>query len=508
MKSFDINYKIDVLEKYFEDSDCIDINTVYEGEPIGEWLFQIKHAIKTGEIRIEQIHNKILLKYIKSGVNHSKDRAERLIHFVSKYSDIWYPNTRKLETKLKEIAENGGDQELILFLYEQAKDDYEALRAIKSRYFESKSRGQNGAYDIDEYTLERIRNAGVGKSFGLSDENEKDYNRLVEECGLDKDIVNYIFRNFSSYQKFKDIYITSLARDEKVELVPKAFVSKMNYVTCVDISDSKDCNSNPGYAHLLKTIMGVKFLVYDGTNLDERMKLFLEDNRGGAKTTLTEKEKEVINYLFGIGGKKLTLEEIAEKTGVSGTRVFQLRKRGINRLIQRRKQLEDLVYITDEKEVQSFMVEYFQKHDIFHSHGVQKVIVNESREDDNEYFTGVTRNLKSNINSVLEEQGYVVAEMKEEIQRKLSSVNAISSNKLFVKNLSIEYLNLSNRTCHCLSQNGVTTVGDLILFSRKCKYTMVRTVKHMGETSYAELKRCCELVKSYTRRRKQKSRNY
>ena len=58
--------------------------------------------------------------------------------------------------------------------------------------------------------------------------------------------------------------------------------------------------------------------------------------------TLTEREKDIIKYFFGIGAVEMTLEEIGDKFGLTRERVRQIKEKAIRRLRQtsRSKQLK------------------------------------------------------------------------------------------------------------------------------------------------------------------------
>ena len=51
-----------------------------------------------------------------------------------------------------------------------------------------------------------------------------------------------------------------------------------------------------------------------------------------ALATLTEREKDIIKYFFGIGCSEMTLEEIGEKFGLTRERVRQIKEKAIRRL--------------------------------------------------------------------------------------------------------------------------------------------------------------------------------
>ncbi len=51
-----------------------------------------------------------------------------------------------------------------------------------------------------------------------------------------------------------------------------------------------------------------------------------------ALTTLTERESDIIRLFFGIGYMEMTLEEIAERFGLTRERVRQIKEKAIRRL--------------------------------------------------------------------------------------------------------------------------------------------------------------------------------
>ena len=51
-----------------------------------------------------------------------------------------------------------------------------------------------------------------------------------------------------------------------------------------------------------------------------------------ALATLTDRERDIIRYFFGIGCPEMTLEEIGEKFGLTRERVRQIKEKAIRRL--------------------------------------------------------------------------------------------------------------------------------------------------------------------------------
>ena len=53
-----------------------------------------------------------------------------------------------------------------------------------------------------------------------------------------------------------------------------------------------------------------------------------------ALSTLTDREKEILQMFFGIGMQEMTLEEIGDKFGLTRERVRQIKEKAIRRLRQ------------------------------------------------------------------------------------------------------------------------------------------------------------------------------
>jgi RNA polymerase primary sigma factor len=53
-----------------------------------------------------------------------------------------------------------------------------------------------------------------------------------------------------------------------------------------------------------------------------------------ALSTLTDREKEIIQMFFGIGMQEMTLEEIGDRFGLTRERVRQIKEKAIRRLKQ------------------------------------------------------------------------------------------------------------------------------------------------------------------------------
>jgi RNA polymerase primary sigma factor len=79
---------------------------------------------------------------------------------------------------------------------------------------------------------------------------------------------------------------------------------------------------------LLDVLTNVDSPVADKMLIDESLSKEIDR----ALTTLTERERDIIRYFFGIGCQEMTLEEIGEKFGLTRERVRQIKEKAIRRL--------------------------------------------------------------------------------------------------------------------------------------------------------------------------------
>jgi len=79
---------------------------------------------------------------------------------------------------------------------------------------------------------------------------------------------------------------------------------------------------------LLDVLTNLDSPIADKILIDESLSKEIER----ALTTLTERERDIIRYFFGIGCQEMTLEEIGEKFGLTRERVRQIKEKAIRRL--------------------------------------------------------------------------------------------------------------------------------------------------------------------------------
>jgi RNA polymerase primary sigma factor len=79
---------------------------------------------------------------------------------------------------------------------------------------------------------------------------------------------------------------------------------------------------------LLDVLENTDSQVADGNLMNESLSKEIER----AFSTLTERERSILKYSFGIGCQELSLEEIGDQYGLTRERVRQIREKAIRRL--------------------------------------------------------------------------------------------------------------------------------------------------------------------------------
>ncbi|MCB1223749.1 MAG: sigma-70 family RNA polymerase sigma factor, partial [Mesotoga sp.] len=79
---------------------------------------------------------------------------------------------------------------------------------------------------------------------------------------------------------------------------------------------------------LLDVLTNVDSPIADKMLIDESLSKEIDR----ALATLTERERDIIRYFFGIACQEMTLEEIGEKFGLTRERVRQIKEKAIRRL--------------------------------------------------------------------------------------------------------------------------------------------------------------------------------
>ena len=431
---------------------------------------------------------------------HVNERVDRLLRFLNKYKELWYENGRSVEEKITRMTDNKEEQAHILELYKQAEDDYAALRPIRTRFYgRIEGKHSTPAYKIDENQIDRLTQAGIGRAFGLSDENQKEYDRLVK-AGVDEEIVQFIFRKFTNYQRFKEVFCEAMELGREADLFKKCYKANSLYISDIDLSSSNGIReTDRGCVELLRDVLGVKYFVFDGTRLVERINEFINQEERKTRRYLTDNERDITCKMYGIGTEKMSSEQIRKEMGISNSRVRQILKSALEKLSKRKSQLTDIVYLSDENEVVNFFISYFKKNDIFRSKKAnnehkkseqsgERIEVQDIGLNEELYSSTFAKKLKVQMNDLENDRSMISDMLKAQLDTLLDNFEKIKIKDFYLGKTLIDRFNLSVRTQTSLSKKGICTIGDVIEYSRRCQTSMKKNIKNMGDKSFDEFK--------------------
>lgn len=431
---------------------------------------------------------------------HVSERVDRLLQFLIEYKELWYENGKSLEDKIDLITSDENEKNRIRALYYQAREDFAVLRPIRSRFLElKKGKHTTPAYKITEEQINTLRQAGVGKSFGLSDENQAEYDRLIS-LGIDDEVVQFIFKKFSSYQRFKEVFCDALRNGKEQELLRRCPKALSFLVSDIDLSEPNGIRkTDRNYVEFLRDVLGIKYFIFDGTNLVEKIEEFIKFNEDKSKISLTKNEIDVIRAIYGLGVNKKSSDEISKDFGISNSRVRQLLNHGLGKLSSRKLQLSDIVYLKDRDEVVKFLSNYFRKKDIFvaqkeyqeqgfSDNSPKLVEIHDIGLSKEMYSIIFSRKLRQQIDELDRARSIISVKLKMIFDNQLDRFVDIKFQDFYIGRIPIEKFGLSNRTINCLYSRNIYTISDIINFSRSCQGIMQKKIKNMGDKSYDELK--------------------
>lgn len=430
-------------------------------------------------------------------------RVERLTQFLKEYKELWYDNWKSLEDKINLIADDEDEKVRIKALYKQAEDDYFALRVIRSRFYDHKNGNiTTPFYKVTEEQFETLRQAGIGRAFGLSDENQAEYDRLAK-AGIDDETLRFIFRKFSSYQRFKEAFCEAMLKGKEQEIIKKCPKLYTYIVSEIDLSKSNGIrNDDRHYIDLLRDILGVQYFVFDGKKLVETIEAVIDFDIDRSRLALTEKERDIVRRIYGLGTEKMSSEKISRMYKISNSRTRQILNHALAKLCSRKKQLLNTVFLSDQNEVTKFLVNYFKKNDIFRLEVVEeKTEHNEEPIDDSKadqkdkkfefnaelYNEVLANNLRAQMVELDRARANISEKLKILCDGQLDRFEELKLEDYRLERMLIDRFELSRRTCNSLTNKSICSIGDIIAFSRKTSHPIMYSINNMGEKSYEEL---------------------
>ena len=427
--------KIEIFERYLEEgNDDIDGLTVYEGKPIGQWAVQIRYGIKKGgNLTEDQLEKLDELGILERRIDSTLDeKIDALIEWKKKYPDVVItrenlnqPIGDETIKKLKELAQAEGIE------FSEIEEKYKKIKSYNNyiRYRETE-----GA--LTEQQWNKCKEGNLGGKFGFSTEAEQ----LAKKLKIDVKQVVDIINNFGSMDNFIQMY-----KDGKLSMYNNKLITNM-----IDI-DYNPLSQN--YLRLVKEIFGSSF----------EFKLFSTDELNTAIEALNTREKETIQFYFGlIDGKCKTYKDLSKYFGVSQSAIGQTigktirGLRGLSRLKPFTfEQLKENEYISDEETelLSDLENEILNSNLIFKHDSIDDLDFSKDKFD-------TIRDIQKNIKS-----------RKEADQ-------AIHKEKF-----AIEDMGLSVRSFNCLMRGNIRTLADL----EKISYEELQKIRNLGKESALEI---------------------
>ena len=427
--------KIEIFERYLEEgNDDIDGLTVYEGKPIGQWAVQIRYGIKKGgNLTEDQLEKLDELGILERRIDSTLDeKIDALIEWKKKYPDVVItrenlnqPIGDETIKKLKELAQAEGIE------FSEIEEKYKKIKSYNNyiRYRETE-----GA--LTEQQWNKCKEGNLGGKFGFSTEAEQ----LAKKLKIDVKQVVDIINNFGSMDNFIQMY-----KDGKLSMYNNKLITNM-----IDI-DYNPLSQN--YLRLVKEIFGSSF----------EFKLFSTDELNTAIEALNTREKETIQFYFGlIDGKCKTYKDLSKYFGVSQSAIGQTigktirGLRGLSRLKPFTfEQLKENEYISDEETelLSDLENEILNSNLIFKHDSIDDLDFSKDKFD-------TIRDIQKNIKS-----------RKEADQ-------AIHKEKFAIKDMG-----LSVRLSNCLKLRNINTLADL----NNLSYGELLEIKGVGKGSALEI---------------------
>ena len=480
-KSLSIDEKIDLFEKYInENENGIIQDTVYEGYPIGTMLVQMRSDIRK-KINIQRYSPEQIEKLTEMGLLEDKhestidEKVARLEAFCINNSELWLVS-KSADANIEKFYLADIDEQ-------ERKNIIEQLNLARKDYEYIYHRKIDGKLP-DEYA-ERLRQAGVGKSFGYKDEIEdlaKQYekklrsNNNYSEDKIKDEVAHikwYLYSKdmkFGGLDKYRQAFVEALInrdREQMEEIMPRGDDGKDFLITQFDVS-SPDFINQTGLGDLVSLTFGEDISNFKYYGLHEMVIFNGKDIKDKVLSTLTEREAEVLDLRYGLtDGKRTRLEDVGRKFGCTRERVRVIEEKALRKLrhSSRSQRIKNTGIDSDREE--QFIRKYFEHHDIF------------SFADSDGLDDNVKSELLEIYNDGIRERKI---EIEEAAKKRFASEEEAYSYSDKIEDL-LGKLDLSVRSFNCLKRAGINTVGDLLALSEE----EIRNIRNIGAKSVNEV---------------------
>ena len=302
-RTFSMEEKIEIIERFKKTGEKIVGNTVFEGYPVGRWAIQIRSLVK----RMNNMNGKIKIKFTEEQLNRLEklgilerqidttidEKIDYLIEWVKKYAKATIVPTVNDEV-LREYATTDEEFEKIKEGYEKAKRYYEYVKVRKSK---SK---------LKDSRIEKCKEGNIGGVFGYS----KTIEEFAKMTGKTEKEIYYVIMNYKTIDKFIDLYRKKMLNEKDLKLTS----SMLRNVIDIDLT------GNTGYDKLYRDILqkeetDTKLDFYSSKKLKEVLEILLK-----------EREKKIIEERYGLksDGIQKSFQSIGNEIGMLRESVRQL----------------------------------------------------------------------------------------------------------------------------------------------------------------------------------------
>ena len=471
-RTFSMEEKIEIIERFKKTGEKIVGNTVFEGYPVGRWAIQIRSLVK----RMNNMNGKIKIKFTEEQLNRLEklgilerqidttidEKIDYLIEWVKKYAKATIVPTVNDEV-LREYATTDEEFEKIKEGYEKAKRYYEYVKVRKSK---SK---------LKDSRIEKCKEGNIGSVFGYS----KTIEEFAKMTGKTEKESYYVIMNYKTIDKFIDLYRKKMLNEKDLKLTS----SMLRNVIDIDLT------GNTGYDKLYRDILqkeetDTKLDFYSSKKLKEVLEILLK-----------EREKKIIEERYGLksDGIQKSFQSIGNEIGMLRESVRQLNVKILKRIHFYCKKTKEVscnlnCILTDEEKKLPIFSYY-----LLYDNNLQNLFENLENNlyRSNLIFCNTPYSkdvVNVNISKVFELIKYMDKILVERGEKSLN-LHLGGNDRQEILNIQIEELNFLPTIIFNFKRIGINTLGDVI--------RLKLTRKDLMEMENVGKYRCNEIIKKF-----------
>ena len=432
-----LDEKIEIFEKFNETGEELTGDTVFEGYPVGYWAVQIRSQIKqknegTKKVTInpteKQLEKLDALGILERRIEATIDeKIGMLVEWMAKYPKA------KISTNIPEdVLRNYATTEEE---YKRILEEYKKMQ----RYYDYVTYRQYGR-KLTKEQISKCKEGNIRGPFGYPTEVEE----LANKSGEPQETISYILINYGTMKHFIDLYRNG-ELDENDTILADNMIRNV-----IDIDLNPD---NEKYDALYEAI----------TLSDSDLKLYSSERLKAQLETLTEKEKYVIERMFGILSDDFpNLETVGAEIKVTEQRVGQIKTRALRKLRSPMK-------------LRKFSYDLNKRRDMLTDDECRII---DSLRDNLDASDFVFRNNPQGLNSIIENEDILKAI---ELIKNMDQIVAKSTTNF---DIDVEELDLSVRTFNILKRANINTLGAILQLTEK---DIIR-LRDSGQNTIKEVK--------------------